>query len=159
MFSYNIPSHAVIYYTIKLNQYVNFTYFIKILSIQVFLAGDAILMIFLPTEARTYVVFGDYFKTFFWSTDFKYSWFKHKLKLFVFKCTIHCIVFFDVRNLVLCLTNTETCKKYSVTVIFDYIFHIKPQFFKPLFQSQFFFDFDDIFTQAYHQYAAASDKV
>jgi hypothetical protein len=25
-------------------------------------------------------------------------------KLFVFKCTIHCIVFFDVRNLVLCLT-------------------------------------------------------
>ena len=28
------------------------------------------------------------FKIFFGSTDFKYSWFKHKLKLFVFKCTI-----------------------------------------------------------------------
>ena len=41
---------------------------------------------------------------------------------------------------------TETCKKYSVTVIFYYIFHIKPKFFKTLFQSQFLFDFDDIFT-------------
>jgi hypothetical protein len=36
--------------------------------------------------------------------------------------------------------------KYSVTVIFYYIFHIKPQFFKTLFQSQFLFDFDEIFT-------------
>ena len=41
---------------------------------------------------------------------------------------------------------TETCQKYSVTVIFYYIFHIKPQFFKTLFQSQFSFDFDEIFT-------------
>jgi hypothetical protein len=41
---------------------------------------------------------------------------------------------------------TETCKKYSVTVIIYYIFHIQPQFFKTLFQSQFLFDFDDIFT-------------
>jgi hypothetical protein len=41
---------------------------------------------------------------------------------------------------------TETCQKYSVTVIFYYIFHIKPQFFKTLFQSQFLFDFDEIFT-------------
>jgi hypothetical protein len=38
---------------------------------------------------------------------------------------------------------TETCKKYSVTVIFYYIFHIKLQFFKTLFESQFLFDFDD----------------
>ena len=43
---------------------------------------------FLPTEVRMYVVFCDYFKIFFWSTNFKYSWFKHKLKLFVFKCTL-----------------------------------------------------------------------
>jgi hypothetical protein len=41
---------------------------------------------------------------------------------------------------------TETCKKYSVTVIFFYIFHIKPHFFKTLFQSQFLFDFDEICT-------------
>jgi hypothetical protein len=27
-------------------------------------------------------------------------------------------------------STTETCKKYSVTVIFYYIFHIKPHFFK-----------------------------
>jgi hypothetical protein len=45
-----------------------------------------------------------------------------------------------------CYLYTETCKKYSVTVIFYYIFHIKPQLFKTLFQSQFLFDFDDIFT-------------
>jgi len=47
----------------------------------------------LPTEARTYVVFCDYFKIFFGSTDFKYSWFKHKIKLFVFKCTIIVLYF------------------------------------------------------------------
>ena len=41
---------------------------------------------------------------------------------------------------------TETCKKYLVTVIFYYIFHIKPHFLKTLFQSQFLFDFDDFFT-------------
>ena len=35
------------------------------------------------------------------------------------------------------LTTTETCQKYSVTVIFYYIFHIKPQFLETLFQSQF----------------------
>ena len=44
------------------------------------------------------------------------------------------------------LSCTETCQKYSVTVIFYYIFHIKPQFLKTLFQSQFLFDFDEIFT-------------
>ena len=33
----------------------------------------SILMQFLPTEAITYVVFCDYFKIFFGSTDFKYS--------------------------------------------------------------------------------------
>jgi hypothetical protein len=43
-------------------------------------------------------------------------------------------------------TQTETCKKYSVTLIFFCIFHMKPQFFKTLFQSLFLFDFDDIFT-------------
>ena len=32
------------------------------------------------------------------------------------------------------------------SLIFYYIFHIKPQFFKTLFQSQFLFDFDEIFT-------------
>jgi hypothetical protein len=41
---------------------------------------------------------------------------------------------------------TETCQKYSVTVIFYYIFHIKPLFLETLFQSQFLFDFDEIFT-------------
>ena len=41
---------------------------------------------------------------------------------------------------------TETCQKYSVTVIFYYIFHIKPPFLETLFQSQFLFDFDEIFT-------------
>ena len=42
---------------------------------------------------------------------------------------------------------TETCNKYSVTVIFFSIFHtgILPQFFKT-FQTQFLFDFDEIFT-------------
>ena len=57
-------------------------------------------MKFLPNKARTYVVFCDYLKIFFWSTDFKYSWFKHKLKLFVFKSTIislYCV--FDLKNL------------------------------------------------------------
>jgi hypothetical protein len=53
----------------------------------------SILMNFLPTEARTYVVFCDYFKIFFGSTDFKCSWFKHKLKLFVFKYTIIVLYF------------------------------------------------------------------
>ena len=49
---------------------------------------------FLPTEARTYVVFCDYFKIFFWSTDLRYSW----LKLFVFKCTIivMCFLTFEI---------------------------------------------------------------
>jgi hypothetical protein len=51
------------------------------------------LMNFLPTEARTYVVFCDYFKIFVGSTDFKCSWFKYKLKLFVFKCTIIVLYF------------------------------------------------------------------
>jgi hypothetical protein len=50
-------------------------------------------MKFFPTEARTYVVFRDYFKIFFGSTDFKCSWFKHKLKLIVFKCTIIVLYF------------------------------------------------------------------
>ena len=45
----------------------------------------------------------------------------------------------------LCIS-TETCQKYSVTVILYYIFHIKPQFLKTLFQSQFVFDFDEMFT-------------
>jgi hypothetical protein len=44
---------------------------------------------------------------------------------------------------------TETCQKYPVTVIFYYIFHIKPQFFKALFQSQFLFDFDESLTKMY----------
>jgi len=48
----------------------------------------SILMKSFPTEARTYIVFCDYFKIFYGSTDFKYSWFKHKLKLCVFKCTV-----------------------------------------------------------------------
>ena len=41
---------------------------------------------------------------------------------------------------------TETCQKYSVTVIFYYIFHVKPHFLKTLFQSRLLFDFDDFFT-------------
>jgi hypothetical protein len=39
-----------------------------------------------------------------------------------------------------------TCKKYSVIVIFYYVFLIKPHFFKTLVQSQFLFDFDEMFT-------------
>jgi len=50
-------------------------------------------MKFLSTKARTYVVFCDYFKIYIWSTDFKYSRFKHKLKLFVFKSTIIVLYF------------------------------------------------------------------
>ena len=45
------------------------------------------------------------------------------------------------------LLYTETCQKYSVTVIFYYIFHIKPHFLKTLFQSRLLFDFDDFFYQ------------
>ena len=41
---------------------------------------------------------------------------------------------------------TVSGQKYSDKMIFYYIFHIKPQFFKTLFQSQFLFDFDEIFT-------------
>jgi hypothetical protein len=65
---------------------------------------------------------------------------------------------YNVHSFILCITNsrsyshfqwytcTETCQKYPVTVIFYYIFHIKPQFFKALFQSQFLFDFDESLT-------------
>jgi hypothetical protein len=37
-------------------------------------------------------------------------------------------------------------------MIFYYIFHIKPQFLKTLFQSQFLFDFDEIFTNRSYDY-------
>jgi hypothetical protein len=53
------------------------------------------------------------------------------------------IFFYWKSSLELVITHqsyTETCQKYSVTVNFYYIFHIKPQFFKTL------FDFDEIFT-------------
>jgi hypothetical protein len=53
--------------------------------------------------------------------------------------------FKEVKVSDLCIS-IETCQKYSVTVILYYIFHIKPQFFKTLFQSQFLFDFDEMFT-------------
>ena len=43
-------------------------------------------------------------------------------------------------------TCTVSGQKYSDKMIFYYIFHIKPQFLKTLFQSQFLFDFDEIFT-------------
>jgi hypothetical protein len=52
-----------------------------------------ILMKFLPTKARMYLVFCDYFKIFFWNTDFEYSRFKHKLKSFIFKSTIIVLCF------------------------------------------------------------------
>ena len=42
-------------------------------------------------------------------------------------------------------TCTVSGQKYSDKMIFYYIFHIKPQFLKTLFQSQFLFDFDEIF--------------
>ena len=42
---------------------------------------------------------------------------------------------------------TETCQKHSVTVIFYYIFYVKPHFLKTLFQSRLLFDFDDFFHQ------------
>ena len=37
-------------------------------------------------------------------------------------------------------------KWHCLDITFCYIFHIKPHFFKTLFQSQFLFDFDEIFT-------------
>ena len=43
-------------------------------------------------------------------------------------------------------TCTVSGQKYLDKMIFYYIFHIKPQFLKTLFQSQFLFDFDEIFT-------------
>ena len=39
-------------------------------------------------------------------------------------------------------TCTVSGQKYSDKMIFYYIFHIKPQILKTLFQSQFLFDFD-----------------
>ena len=72
----------------------------------------SILMIFLPTEVRTYVVFCVFFKIFFWSTNFKYSWFKHKLILFVFKCTI--IVFCFWRSKFSFVFNSWTHKIYRL---------------------------------------------
>jgi hypothetical protein len=73
----------------------------------------------LPTEARTYVVFCDYFKIFFGSTDFKYSWFKHKFNYLSSNVlSLYCI--FDVQNLVLCL-NRELIK------IIDYKIMLKLQ--------------------------------
>jgi hypothetical protein len=39
--------------------------------------------------------------------------------------------------------NTERAK--SIRSLYFYIFHIKPYFFKTLFQSQFLFDIDEIF--------------
>jgi hypothetical protein len=53
---------------------------------------------------------------------------------------------------------TETCQKYPVTVIFYYIFHIKPQFFKTLFQSQFLFDFDEMLSAADHGFEPRSGQ-
>ena len=41
---------------------------------------------------------------------------------------------------------TETCKKYSITVIFYRIFHIKRHVFKTLLQGELLLDFDEIFT-------------
>ena len=67
--------------------------FLLYISYQFHINSCSILMKFLPTEARTYVVFWDYFRIFFGSTDFKCSWFKHKLILFVFKCTIIVLYF------------------------------------------------------------------
>jgi hypothetical protein len=41
---------------------------------------------------------------------------------------------------------TETCKKYSITVIFYRIFHIKRHVFKTLLQGELLSDFYEIFT-------------
>jgi hypothetical protein len=74
----------------------------------------------LPTEARTYVVFWDYFKIFFGSTDFKCSWFKHKLKLFVFKCTIIVLYFWRSKF-------SFVLKSWTPIKIIDYKFMLKLQ--------------------------------
>jgi hypothetical protein len=54
-----------------------------------------------------------------------------------FKCSFkqcRSLKFLNKDNkLILLFSYAETCQKYSVTVIFYYIFHIKPQFFKALF--------------------------
>ena len=44
-----------------------------------------------------------------------------------------------------------------VTAIFYYIFHIKPQFLKTLFKSQFLFDFDDILPTEARTYVGVCD--
>jgi hypothetical protein len=85
-----------------------------------------------PTEARTYVVFCDYFKIFFGSTDFKCSWYKHKVKLFVFKCAIIVLYFWRSKFSFVfkswthknCFSGgyTETCQKYSVSDFFTIYF-------------------------------------
>ena len=85
----------------------------RVFSLQHMRNSCSTLMIFLPTEA--YVVFCDYFKIFFWSTDFKYSWFKHKLKLFVFKCTVRGVA--TVKHFTLIFTNqaqTGVAIAYSI---------------------------------------------
>jgi hypothetical protein len=42
---------------------------------------------------------------------------------------------------------TQRRAKSIRSLIFYYIFHIKPHFLKTLFQSRLFFDFDDFFYQ------------
>ena len=48
-------------------------------------------------------------------------------------------------------------QKYSVTVMFYGIFHIKPQFFKTLFKGQFLFDF--IFVKIYSKFDVRKQKL
>jgi hypothetical protein len=109
----------------------------------------SILMKYFPAKVITYICcFRWLFKKKL-STDFKYSLFRHKLKLFVCKGTIIALCFWRPKlNLVF---NSWTLKfldykNLTSVIFFGYKFRIKPHFFKPLFQSQFLFDFDDIFT-------------
>jgi len=63
------------------------------------------------------------------------------------KCPDLNITLFRYLSCVVSYIATETYQKYSVTVIFYYIFHVKPHFLKTLFQSRLLFNFDDFVYQ------------
>jgi hypothetical protein len=58
------------------------------------------------------------------------------------------ILYHFISHYILLNNNKSNCNvpKHSVTVIFYYIFHVKPHLLKTLFQSRLLFDFDDFFT-------------
>jgi hypothetical protein len=67
------------------------------------------------------------------------SRFKHKTKFWTSKIQYNDYTVLSLGCLILPLQCTETCQKYPVTVIFYYIFHIKPQFLKVQYFLFFFY--------------------